>query len=56
MVIGFMYLTAIIDLYSHFEVGWGISKSFEAESSLNVLLSAIERHGKPEIINSDQGS
>ena len=30
--------------------------SLEAENSLNVLKMAIREHGKPEIINSDQGS
>ena len=53
---GFMYLTAIIDVYSRYIVGWGISNSLEAAASLNVLKQAIKDHGKPEIINSDQGS
>lgn len=52
---GFMYLTAIIDVYSRFIVGWGISNSQDAEWVTSVLKSAIETHGKPEIINSDQG-
>ena len=51
-----MYLTAIIDVYSRYIVGWGLSNTLEAESSLNVLKQAIQEHGKPEIINSDQGS
>lgn len=53
---GFMYLTAIIDVYSRYIVGWDIFNSLDAENSLLVLKSAIARHGKPEIINSDQGS
>lgn len=53
---GFMYLTAIIDVYSRSIVGWGISNTLEAEASLNVLKQAIQCHGKPDIINSDQGS
>jgi len=53
---GFLYLTAIIDLYSRYIVGWGISNSLEAESSHRVLREAIGTYGKPEIINSDQGS
>jgi len=52
---GFMYLTAIIDVYSRFIVGWSVSNSLDAEVSLNVLKVAIKQHGKPEIINSDQG-
>jgi len=53
---GFMYLTAIIDLYSRYVVGWDISNSLEATHSLDVLKKAIKIHGAPEIVNSDQGS
>lgn len=53
---GFMYLTAIIDVYSRFIVGWQISNSLEKETQTTVLQDAIARWGKPEIINSDQGS
>jgi putative transposase len=53
---GFLYLTAIIDLYSRYIVGWGISNTLDAEASLAVMKQAIKDHGKPEIINSDQGS
>lgn len=55
MAKGFMYLTAIIDLYSRFVVGWDVSNSLDAESSHRVLRSAMRRYGKPEIVNSDQG-
>lgn len=53
---GFMYLTAIIDIYSRFIVGWQISNTLEKETQTAVLEDAIKRWGKPEIINSDQGS
>lgn len=56
MAKGFMYLTAIIDVYSRYTVGWDIFNSLDAENSLAVLKTAIAIHGKPEIINSDQGS
>lgn len=56
MANGFMYLTAIIDIYSRYIVGWGLSNSLEAKCSLDVLKEAIAVHGKPEIVNSDQGS
>lgn len=52
---GFLYLTAIIDVYSRYIVGWGISNTLDGENSLNVLKEAIAQHGKPEIVNSDQG-
>ena len=53
---GFLYLTAIMDLYSCYVVAWGLSNSLEADATLSVLKQAIKDHGKPEIINSDQGS
>ena len=53
---GFMYLTAIIDVYSRKIVGWGISNSLSAQWCKNVLEEAIAKHGKPEIVNSDQGT
>lgn len=56
MAKGFLYLTGIIDLYSRFVVGWGISNSLDAASVHDVFKKAILQHGKPEIINSDQGS
>ena len=55
MAKGFMYLTAIIDVYSRYIVGWGLSNSLDAESSMEVLKKAVCSHGKPEIVNSDQG-
>ncbi len=53
---GFMYLTAIIDLYSRYVVGWDIFNTLEADNTLDVFKQAVASHGKPEIINSDQGS
>ena len=52
---GFMYLTAIIDVYSRFIVGWSIGNSLEADVSVNLLKESVLRYGAPEIINSDQG-
>jgi putative transposase len=40
---GFLYLTAIIDVYSRYVVGWGISNTLEAASSPSVAKEAIER-------------
>jgi putative transposase len=53
---GFLYLTAIIDVYSRYIVGWGFFNTLDAENTLGVLKEAIAMYGKPEIINSDQGS
>lgn len=53
---GFMYLTAIIDVYSRAIMSWGLSNTLDAQASIEVVKQAIEVHGKPEILNSDQGS
>ena len=53
---GFMYMTAVIDVYSRYIVGWGISNSLDASESLKVVQEAINIHGKPDILNSDQGT
>ena len=53
---GYMYLVAIIDLYSRYVVGWSLSNSMDAEWCKETVERAIKQHGKPEIINSDQGS
>jgi len=50
-----MYLVAIIDLYSRFVVNRGISNSLEADFCVEVLKEAINKYGKPEIFNTDQG-
>ncbi|MCJ7716673.1 MAG: DDE-type integrase/transposase/recombinase [Anaerolineales bacterium] len=49
-------MTAFIDVYSRKIVGWGISNSMSKQWCLSVLKDAKEKHGKPEILNSDQGS
>lgn len=56
MVNGFMYLTAVIDHYSRYIVGWQISNSLEKETQTELLSQCFREHGRPEIINSDQGS
>ena len=53
---GHMYLTAIIDWYSRFIVGWALSDTLETAPVLQALRQAVSRYGIPAIINSDQGS
>lgn len=52
---GFMYLVAIIDVYSRYLVGWSLSNTMEAEWVTDCVKQTVQRHGKPQIINSDQG-
>jgi len=53
---GFMYKAAIIDVYSRKIVGWSISNSMTTKWCVELLEDTIQKHGKPEIHNSDQGS
>lgn len=53
---GHAYLYAIIDVYSRYIVGWGLYTTLDGANAIDVLDRAIAAHGKPEIINSDQGS
>ena len=53
---GYMYLMAIIDLYSRFVVHWSLSNTMDAGWCANNFLEAIELYKKPGIINTDQGS
>ena len=53
---GFMYLCAIIDVHTRYVVNWSISNTMTAEWCRQVAEEAIEQHGKPEILNTDQGS
>ncbi len=53
---GYMYLCAIIDLWSRYIVGWSVSNTMDAEWVCHVVRDALSNYGAPEIINSDQGS
>ena len=53
---GFMYLVAIIDMYSRMIVGHRLSNSLCTESCKSALEDAILKYGAPLILNSDQGS
>jgi len=50
----FVYLIALIDIFSRYVVGWDISESLSTDSCLNALKMAL-KIAKPDIINSDQG-
>lgn len=53
---GFLYLVAIMDWFSRKVLSWRVSNSMEADFCVEALKEAIARYGKPEIMNSDQGS
>jgi putative transposase len=52
---GFVYLVAIIDVYSRYIVSWRLSTTLDASFCLEMLRSAFTV-GVPEILNTDQGS
>jgi len=53
---GFMYLVAIIDVFSRYVVNWSVSNNMDAEWVCQCMEQAFEEHGRPEIVNTDQGS
>jgi putative transposase len=46
----------VIDLYSRYVVNWSLSNTMTSKWCRQTLAEAIRQHGKPEIINTDQGS
>ena len=56
MARGFVYLTAVVDWFSRRVLAWRLSITLLADFCVEALEEALERHGKPEIFNSDQGS
>lgn len=52
---GWVYLMAILDWYSRYVLGFGISITMEKEFCIEALEESL-KNAKPEIFNSDQGS
>ena len=55
MARGFLYLVAIIDVYSRYVLSWRLSNTLDAGFCVEALEEAL-RKGKPEIFNTDQGT
>ena len=55
---GWLYVAAVIDLFSRRVVGWSMNASMTAELVTDALVMAIWRRGKPEALihHSDRGS
>ena len=53
---GFVYLIAIMDLYSRHILSWKISNTLDTSFCIDALEEALSQYGCPEIFNSDQGS
>lgn len=55
---GWLYVAAVLDLYSRRVVGWSMQSSMTSQLVIDALMMAIWRRGKPESLlhHSDQGS
>lgn len=56
MAHGFLYLVAILDVYSRKVLAWRLSNTMTADFCVEALEEALARYGTPEIFNTDQGS
>lgn len=56
MARGFVYLAAVVDWFSRRVLSWKVSTTMDTHFCLEAVQEAMERHGPPEIMNTDQGS
>ena len=56
MARGFVYLAAVVDWYSRRLLSWKVSTTMDVHFCLEAVEEAMERNGRPEIMNTDQGS
>ena len=56
MMRGFIYLAAVVDVFSRRVLSHRISITLETGFCIEALQEALELHGKPGIFNTDQGS
>ena len=56
MARGFVYLAVVLDWFSRRVLAWRLSITMEAAFCIEALEEAMARHGKPDIVNTDQGS
>jgi putative transposase len=55
MAKGFVYLVAVMDWFSRRVLAWRLSITMETDFCVDALREAMDRHGRPEIFNTDQG-
>ncbi|BBU63676.1 hypothetical protein MSC49_36110 [Methylosinus sp. C49] len=53
---GLVYLAAVVDVASRRVLAHRVSITMEAEFCVEALKEALAKHGRPEILNTDQGS
>lgn len=53
---GFLYLIAVLDLFSRYVISWSLSNNMEIDFCMDAIEMALRTGMKPEIMNSDQGA
>jgi putative transposase len=53
---GFVYLVAVLDLYSRRVLAWRLSTTLESDFCVRAVEQALADFGPPEICNTDQGA
>jgi putative transposase len=56
MARGFVYLAAVVDWFSRKVLAWRLSITLSADFCIEALEEALAHHGRPDILNTDQGS
>ncbi len=56
MAKGFVYLVAVMDWFSRRVLSWRLSITMETDFCVEALTDAMDRHGQPEVFNTDQGA
>jgi putative transposase len=56
MAKGFVYLAVVLDWYARRVLAWRVSITMDTAFCLDALEEALQRHGAPQIFNTDQGS
>lgn len=51
-----VYLATIMDVFDRKVVGWSMLTNHSVQLNLSALIDAVEKHGRPELLHSDQGS
>ena len=52
----FLYLATIKDIFDRRIVGWALLTTHSVQLVIAALIDAVEKHGRPKVLHSDQGS
>jgi putative transposase len=51
-----IYLATVMDIFDRVVKGWSLLNSHAVQLPLTALITAVERHGRPKVLHSEQGS